>query len=392
LFLEDQPDPYYYLECLTAWGSFEHTLFIASPSCIDTSILAKVASNWTFVCPPENSRIALPLSLEDKDTSVVGMALALTSSVSLPGDTPDAPPLPPLPAIFVYNNAGWICAYWVMNGDEIRGGTRCSGMVDKVLPIPPPSAEDLARQSNSALESDKPTRLGGLPSKGVGASSQTNTSNVEAPPSRLFGDAAATPPKFGFPASATADAFSPFGAPFGGAHSQATSGPVGSSGTPATESKLFFSSNSKPDALFNKPTEDAPRPSFRLGSSTNTVNPFTASKLPSTRENDQSALGKFSTVQPQPSALNPSGKQIGSNFAQKITPTQKYTESASKNQGHVHEALVRSFEAIYVDFESEIVKVSFITLSLPQLVSQFFVFHYWWYKLLGTFSNEGIEI
>ena len=153
----DKRKPLYMLDSwVPSWGSFSNFMTIFSTSSDEAGCVALHNGKWEKICSPEIGEIRLPLGPTGEDTCILGVGLDLTSTDDLPGSTPDAPRIPPIPIFLVYNSAGWCMAYHMFNGEAIKQGLQCEGMVKTLESLPVPTALDVAQHATAPPGSKQP--------------------------------------------------------------------------------------------------------------------------------------------------------------------------------------------------------------------------------------------
>ncbi|KAJ1984080.1 hypothetical protein H4R34_000885 [Dimargaris verticillata] len=137
----------FYTAALRQWGSqTKNIVLMASTASTDVSVLGQIvpdaqhsspAHGWQMWTLNESYSMTLPLaSGDDDDTSPVGLALDLSSTIELPPVDPDngdpnAPgtkATPPVPILLVYNTDGTLDGYFMVYADAIGKGVPYPGM------------------------------------------------------------------------------------------------------------------------------------------------------------------------------------------------------------------------------------------------------------------------
>ena len=119
-------------------------LLLASTTSSDVGMVTKadaplskkepVVDSYTLTVPADDSRRAqLPLSLDESDTSPIGLALDLSAKDSIvspiPSDSEIDQSPGPLPNILVLNHEGVLSSWWIVYADSIREKKIYSGLV-----------------------------------------------------------------------------------------------------------------------------------------------------------------------------------------------------------------------------------------------------------------------
>ena len=165
----------------------------------------------------DSRRASLPLSMLERDTWPIGLAIDLSSkdivNRPIPGDDEIDESDTPVPCLLVLNHEGILTSWWIIYADSIREKTSYTGLV---------AASGPSQTSQSQRQTPDPA-----------ATQTTAPTQATAPPSTVFGDSrfdkpgfgVATPPPtafsqpgFGKPTFGSASPFakattSPFGAP-----------------------------------------------------------------------------------------------------------------------------------------------------------------------------------
>lgn len=122
----------------------EQLLLLASTTSFEMGIVTKAdvpltlddtdANSYTLTMPADDSRRAqLPLSLNEGDTSPIGLALDLSAEEGIVSPIPSDPEIEqspgPLPNILVLNHEGVLASWWIVYTDSIRDKKTYSGLV-----------------------------------------------------------------------------------------------------------------------------------------------------------------------------------------------------------------------------------------------------------------------
>ncbi|KAG8678129.1 hypothetical protein FRC08_018049, partial [Ceratobasidium sp. 394] len=228
---------------LAGWEPTKHLIFVADgPStdvgivgCLNPSQASGKPTPWATLEVDETSRVSLPMDDDMNETSIMGLALDLTStdSISNSKEAGDgAIPSPPSPILHLYTSAGLVISYHVLNARE--GKYPAMGAASESVISPRPSTPP------ASTPTSKPTAFAGF-GTGSGAFGATTTPK----PTTAFAQPSTTP--FGVPAFGST---TPAGAPAFGVSS------FGASTTPA-----------KPTITFGASTTPAATPAFGQASS-----------------------------------------------------------------------------------------------------------------------------
>ena len=119
-------------------------LVLASTTSIDLGLITKadaplsgeqpVIDSYTLTMPADDSKRAqLPLSMNEGDTSPIGLALDLSAKDSIVSPLPSDPEIEqspgPLPNIFTLNHEGVLSSWWIVYADAIREKKTYSGLL-----------------------------------------------------------------------------------------------------------------------------------------------------------------------------------------------------------------------------------------------------------------------
>jgi nucleoporin NUP159 len=142
----------------------EDLLLLASTTSFELGMITKadaplsteepVVDSYALTMPTDDSRRAqLPLSLNEVDTSPIGLALDLSAKDSIVSPIPSDPEIDqspgPLPNVVALNHEGVLSLWWIVYADSIREKTTYSGLVvaggqestqKQATPAPPQSA------------------------------------------------------------------------------------------------------------------------------------------------------------------------------------------------------------------------------------------------------------
>ncbi|OLY85603.1 Nucleoporin [Smittium mucronatum] len=133
----------YFCELFNYGADFECLIFISASASTDIATVGKVLSKgsdsdyeWKLLNLPENFRAILPFSKidESSDTAPLGMAIDLTSKISLPPLRPDESdkPLHPVPILWILNTDGFLLSYNILNTVEADKHIKYSGILDQI--------------------------------------------------------------------------------------------------------------------------------------------------------------------------------------------------------------------------------------------------------------------
>ncbi|KAH2077869.1 hypothetical protein KXX03_006019 [Aspergillus fumigatus] len=166
------------------------------PLASDDSAKGTVGLFTTTEVNDDTKRASLPLNEASSDTSVIGLGVDLSSTepVVSPIQGEDiAESSTPLPNLFLLNNEGILCSWWIIYSESIRQKLPYHGLVS-VSPQPPTPQPQ--RQSQAAEQAQPTTR----PAFGQPAFGQSAFGSPSAMGSSPFGKPSAVP-AFGSPSA-----------------------------------------------------------------------------------------------------------------------------------------------------------------------------------------------
>ncbi|KAL2915092.1 hypothetical protein HK105_205416 [Polyrhizophydium stewartii] len=236
---------HHHIATIEGWGDkAKRIVFVANTTAAEAGVIGCSEDGWRNWSLADNSLISMPLDEEDRDTWPLGLAVDLTSTVTLPPATPDDPPVPPMPILLILNNLGDLLAHHCIMS-SVSGPF--PSMVEKIQQIPAdaksaPAAAPGPSPAVAPAPAAAKSLFGAVPSGSASASKP------------LFGSEPSKPLSTGFTFGAPASDSKPlFGAEpskplFGAEPSKLTPSSTGFTfGAPSGDSKPAFGAEpSKP--------------------------------------------------------------------------------------------------------------------------------------------------
>nr|KAJ3423305.1 hypothetical protein HK105_006106 [Polyrhizophydium stewartii] len=125
---------HHHIATIEGWGDkAKRIVFVANTTAAEAGVIGCSEDGWRNWSLADNSLISMPLDEEDRDTWPLGLAVDLTSTVTLPPATPDDPPVPPMPILLILNNLGDLLAHHCIMS-SVSGPF--PSMVEKIQQIP----------------------------------------------------------------------------------------------------------------------------------------------------------------------------------------------------------------------------------------------------------------
>ncbi|ERF72489.1 hypothetical protein EPUS_07698 [Endocarpon pusillum Z07020] len=215
----------------------EDMLVLASTTSIELGLVTKanaplsseqqVTDVYTLTMPADDSRRAqLPLSLEDQDTSPIGLALDLSAKEGIVSPIPSDPEIEqspgPLPNILTLNHVGVLSSWWIVYADSIREKKTYSGLVVSG------GAEQAQKQTTPLPAQTVSPPPSGFGQPTFGQSGFASQPSFARPATSTFGSASET--KFGSPSPLSGDKPSWTSTGFAGSSPQTASSGFGQPG------------------------------------------------------------------------------------------------------------------------------------------------------------------
>ncbi|OCK84880.1 hypothetical protein K432DRAFT_439690 [Lepidopterella palustris CBS 459.81] len=274
--------PHHFLARLRKWAALEDILILSSTGSTDIAVLTSSAvplapgapvNDYTSTMLTDARRATLPRSIQDMDTSAIGMAMDLSSKEKVLRPIPmeeeiiESPT--PLPALFVLNHEGLLSAWWVVYNESIKQNVGYPGLIalgggQQATPAAPTSTPTPAK-----FASPSPAPFGNPSAPAFGASGFSAGVAAFGKPSFGTPSASATPsggvafgkPAFGTPSSVSAapTGGAAFGKPsFGTPSANTTPSGVATFGKPAFGTPSLVNAAPTGGAAFGKPSFGTP--------------------------------------------------------------------------------------------------------------------------------------